>query len=327
MKYLIVFSLLLTIIAGPVSGTDPALRVYLPREVTVEGPRITFDQVAICQGDAALCQKAQAVSLGAFSVAGQQIVLDRPAILSRLASCGIDSGQVTISGADRVVVRRDEKSIPPERFIAVARAFLDKQSQSARPHAVKVIQRPQPWVLPITSAQVTLRPHDATYAVRGTQRVRVDIVQNGQIVGHRDVAFALRYQHPQAVAAVDLAPGTVLTMDNTKITSIDSDRPPTPGWRAPFGQIIQRPIRAGEPIPETLIAPPEPPVLIRSRQMVVVRLETPALVVSWIGQALDEGRLGQLIKVRMGAARNGRIITARVQQDGTVEPYHEGISL
>ena len=128
MKYLIVFSLLLTIIAGPVSGTDPALRVYLPREVTVEGPRITFDQVAICQGDAALCQKAQAVSLGAFSVAGQQIVLDRPAILSRLASCGIDSGQVTISGADRVVVRRDEKSIPPERFIAVARAFLDKQS-------------------------------------------------------------------------------------------------------------------------------------------------------------------------------------------------------
>ena len=317
----------LLLVSGHAPAADETLRVYLPREVVVQGEQISFDQVAVCQGDPALRKKAQAVSLGAFSVAGQQIVLDRHALLSRLASCGVDGNAVTFSGAEHVVVRRHETTIGPERFIAVARAFLDAQMQGARPHSVKVIQSPEPWVLPGETADVELRPRMNRYAIHGTQRVRVDIVQDGRVVGHRDVAFALRYQQPQAVAVVDLAPGTVLTMENTKITSVDADQPPSPGWQAPFGQVVRRPIRAGQPIPDTLVADPEPPVLIRQRQMVVVRLETSVLVVSWVGQALSEGRLGELIKVRMGTDRGGRIITGRVQSDGTVEPYHEGIDL
>jgi len=314
--------------AAPTVGTagrGAGLRVYLPREVMIDGAQITFGQIALCQGEAPLCAKAQAVEIAKFSVTGQQIVLDRKAILSRLAACGIDTDDVTLTGAEQVVVRRNETMIGSERFLAVARGFLEAQTQSAPPHTIRVIQTPTPWALPADAGNVELRPHPTAYRVNGTYRVRVDIVQDGRVLGHRDVAFALRYQRLQTVATVDLSPGDVLTMENTKIVSVETDRPPTTGWRAPFGQIVRRPIRAGQAIPETLLTEPEPPVLVRQRQMVVVRLETPALVVSWVGEALNEGRLGALIKVRMGTGRTGRIITGRVQSDGTVEPYHEGL--
>jgi len=60
------------------------------------------------------------------------------------------------------------------------------------------------------------------------------------------------------------------------------------------------------------------PVVIRRNETVVIRIERPGLVVSAVGTVLQEGRTGELVKVRN--ADSSRVIMCKVNADGTVEP-------
>jgi flagella basal body P-ring formation protein FlgA len=51
-----------------------------------------------------------------------------------------------------------------------------------------------------------------------------------------------------------------------------------------------------------------------------VQLDTGAMSLSASGQALDEGRAGELIRVKRGQRPDERIIYCTVQPDGTVRP-------
>ncbi|MBN1817615.1 MAG: flagellar basal body P-ring formation protein FlgA [Sedimentisphaerales bacterium] len=313
--------------SGPTGTEQAQLRIYLPREIIVQQDDLRLGQIGIVRGQESIRAKAEQVELGKFSLTGQQIVLDRVSILSRLASSGIGADQVQITGAQAVLVRRDEKRIAPERIEAVARSFLGTVIGPDRFCELKVIRSPQGWALPEGSENVVLRPQMGQYQVKGTQRIIVEIVLDGKVVGRRDVVFSVRFQRRRAIATQDIPAGTFLTNLNMKIEMVDSDTAEPADWKPPYGQVVQRLIRSGESIPDSLVAPPEPVLVVKRRQMVVVRLESKLLQLSWVGEALSDGRVGELIKVKMGAQRNGRTITARVKEDGTLEPYREGMEV
>lgn len=62
-------------------------------------------------------------------------------------------------------------------------------------------------------------------------------------------------------------------------------------------------------------------MLIRRNQQVLVQINSGALFVSAPGQALDEGKIGDLIRVRRGEKSEERIIYCTIQADGTVRPH------
>ncbi|MBN1124155.1 MAG: flagellar basal body P-ring formation protein FlgA [Sedimentisphaerales bacterium] len=313
--------------AGPAKAQGDMLRIYLPREIVIQEDVIRLGQVGIFRGDALLQAKAESVELGKFALTGQQVMLDRVSILSRLASSGIKADQVLLSGAQTVLVRRDEKQIHPDRIEAVARFFLETVMGSDRLCELKVLRKPRAWVLPDGSGNIDLRPQMGQYQVKGTRRVSVEIVKDNKVLGRREVAFSLRFRCRRAVATEEIPAGTFLTNQNMKIETVESDTAEPTDWKPPYGQVAQRLVRSGDVIPDTLTAPAEPIIVVKRRQMVVVRLESPLLQLSWVGEALSDGRVGEIIKVKMGALRNGRIITARVKEDGTLEPYREGMNI
>jgi len=57
--------------------TDTALRIYLPREITIEGDVPNLGQVAIIRGEESLSAKASKVTLGRISAPGQKIIVGR----------------------------------------------------------------------------------------------------------------------------------------------------------------------------------------------------------------------------------------------------------
>ena len=61
--------------------------------------------------------------------------------------------------------------------------------------------------------------------------------------------------------------------------------------------------------------------------MVLIKLETPLLTVTSIGEAMMDGTTGEFIKVKVGSGRDAREINARIKSDGTLEPFYEGMKI
>ncbi len=309
------------------SSGKAVLRMYLPREKVLKGDYIKLGQIVVPQGDEKLWGKAEAVSLGKFVVAGQKITLNRNTILSRLASSGIDMSKVSLVGAESVVVRRDEEVIGSEKFVEAARAYLQAKYSTALASMIEVKRKLDDWTLPAGVKNVELKARLATYQTGGKTRVTVEAVQGGSVLKKFDVYFVLKYKSSRVVATVDMVPGTVLSPENIAVEMIESNRPGPTGRSVPYGMVARRMIKKGMAITSSVYEPAELPVLVNRRQMVLIKIETPVLLLTNIGEALSDGKVNDFIKVKMGPNRGGRIISARVRPDGTLEPYHKGMKL
>jgi len=302
--------------------TDPAeaaqLQVHLPREVTVQGSSLTLGQVAVIRGDPALAAVAAGIGLGRLSTPGQKAVLDRPTILSRLASHGIFAERIRLTGADAIAVRRFHKTIESEDFVEVGRTFLRQHPPAPMIHEAIPSTRPKDLVLSGEVADLQVLPRFARTGARGHVAVHITVMADGKEVGTRDILFRLRYQSRQAVTAREIAEGTILSPDDVKIETVVSDRPDPADWRPPYGLVAVRSLPANTELRADMVSVAQSPVVIRRNETVVIRIERPGLVVTAVGTVLQEGRTGDHVKVRN--ADSSRVIVCKVNADGTVEP-------
>ncbi len=296
------------------------LRLYLPREVVVKSELVELGSVAIMQGDESLMMQAKGVGLGKFVVASQRIILDRNTILSRLASEGISSSKVTLSGAEEVTVKRLQKTIESQRFAEIAREFLAKQLAGNNVSKMEPVRMPAEWVTTQSGQEVELVASMGKYSGQRRDRVWVAVMCDGVEIDGREVKFALKYNRQRAVAMNDIAKGMVLGAGNVKIETFESNSPDRANWQAPYGQVAKRAMKKDDVISDNMTAPFKPPVVIKRRQVVMAKIETGGLYISALGEAVSEGGVGDFIRVKMGTERDARIIYAQVQADGTVRP-------
>jgi flagella basal body P-ring formation protein FlgA len=300
-------------------GSMGALRVYLPREAVVEGEQIVLGAVGIIRGDEAAVKQAAPVALGKFAMAGQQMVINRATILSVLASAGIDTEKVMISGAETITVRRNEDVITSERFLAVAQAFLEEQLKDKPVDGIVAISRPKPWVMQKTTGEVRLIAKEHPYSIPSRPRVWVEVVAGGEVLTGCEVVFSLRYKEQRYTAKEDIAEGDVISKENVAVVTVETSHVPQE-QPSPYGMVARRAIRKNSVIREGMVGPKLPPTVIQRRRAVVVKYETPLLLVSSIGEALDEGKPGDMIRVRVNSGKDAKIIVTRVGNDGTVSP-------
>lgn len=301
---------------GP--ADDARLQVHLPREVTVEGNQLSLEQISVIRGPASLASQAGQVLLGRFSAPGQRLVLDRPTILSRLASCGIAADQVRLTGADSVTVRRQQQIIEVEDFVEAGRQFLGQLASSHSVCEIVAVTRPKDLVLSNQPQDVQLKCQLVRGVVRGHVTVRVQVVADGQDVGTRDVSFRLKYRTHRVVAAAQIAEGTALTPENVTIEAVASDQPEPPGWKPPYGLVATRTVAAGAEIVDSMLSSSPTSVQVRRNETVLIRIERPGILVTAMGTALQDGRLGELVKVRN--TDSSRVILCKIMPDGSVEP-------
>ncbi|MHC5060033.1 MAG: flagellar basal body P-ring formation chaperone FlgA [Planctomycetota bacterium] len=299
-------------------GKSGTLRIYLPREMVVKSDSIQLGQIGVMQGDEGAVARAMQIGLGRFALTGQQIVIDRRTILSRLASNGIKADGVVLSGAEVVKVRREEKVINGRRFAEVASAFLKTQGGYESVSDIALVRTPKDWVLADDGGEIRLVPRLGEYSRKNKARVWVGVVKDGVEQGGCEVFFDLKYKRRQVVAAVDLVPGVSIGPENVNIETTLSSIPEPAGWSVPYGQIVKVRIKKGSVVAGNKIAPAEVPVVIKRRQTVVMKIETGGLYISAVGVALSDGKVGEYIRVK--GPNNSKIIVGKVKADGTVEP-------
>jgi hypothetical protein len=175
-------------------ATSAPLQVHLPREVTVQGTLLTLGQISVVRGDPALVTLAAQVGLGQFSMPGQKAILDRPTILSRLASQGIPAGQVRLTGADAVTVRRCQKTISTEEFIEIGKTFLRQHPPGPAICETTPTIKPKDLILPGQAQDLQVTPRFVRTATRGFVTVQIVVTADGKDCGVREIPFRLKYQ-------------------------------------------------------------------------------------------------------------------------------------
>ena len=323
-RLIIVSLLLLVVLAGfGIGGTvdvkREVLKIYLPREVVVKDDALELGCIGIVRGEDAAVAKARSVSLGKFSMTGQRIVLDRATILSRLASIGIKGDDVVISGASLVTVRREEGSVDGVRIVRVAREYLEKRLNGTV-SGVVALTRPKNCVLADRGGEIELVPRMSKYSSNVRPKIWVGVVQDGVEKEGFEISFSLKYKSRRAITTADISSGERISKENVKIETIEASSPELPGWSSPYGMVAKRLIRKGTTLKGDVVGPVELPVLIKRRQTVMVKVETGALHITSFGEAMEEGKVGQYIRVKMGTNREARTIVGKVGSDGSVSP-------
>lgn len=297
---------------------DSALRVYLPREVTIKNSNFSLGQVSIVRGEQPLVAKANEIALGRISVPCQKIVVNRSMVLSRLASNGIPASKVTLAGAEKVTVKRQQQIIKGNEFVELASSFLRKNPSAGSLCQLTPMRIPTDLAVPGAGRDVKLSSHLVGSAAGNRAKVRIVVLVDGKQTGTREVTFLLKYNCRRAVALVDIPAGTAISPENVKIEKAPSNYPEPANWSPPYGLIAKHRIAANSVIHSYMIGPAESQVLLRRNQSVVVRIDRPGLLVTAVGKAMQDGRAGDYIRVRNVDSK--RIILARVNEDGTVEP-------
>jgi len=308
--------------AAAPAAAEPALQVHLPRAVQVEGEALTLGAISIVRsGNADLAGSASAVALGRAPLPKEEIVLDRPTILGRLGASGIAASDVLVSGADKVVVSRKEATWPAADLVKAAEACLARDRPSPEGSAWRVIRPPMPAVGP-SGREVRLESRLVPQDVAGEAKVEVAVVVDGRRAAVQSVLFRLSYVQREAVAARDIPAGAVMTGENVTMRTVASDSPPPADWAPPLGQVATQTIRQGAVIRPSQARAPGAAVAVRRSETVIMRIQGAGFLLTGLGQALEDGRPGSLIKVRN--TDSSRVVMAKVAADGTVEPVFDG---
>lgn len=298
-------------------GQDCALQIYLPREVAIEGATAKLGQVGIVRGKKSLVAKVSKIALGQLSVAGQEIVLDKQMVLSRLACNGIPSTEVLLTGAEEVTIKKQQKIIKSDRLVEQANLFLKGKLPTDSVCQPDPIRTPEDVVVPQASEEIELVAGLAAGA-KNQVKVQISIFADGKEVGTREVAFRLKYKCRRAVAMVDIPAGVLISPENVKTEECLCDNPEPSNWRAPYGLVARRGIAANSVLRSSMVRHLKPDVIVKRNQNVVIRIEQPGLSISAIGKALQKGSVGEYVKVRNVDSQ--RVILAKINEDGTVEP-------
>ncbi len=305
----------------PGEPVAPVLRIHLPRVVAVQTGPLRLGAVAVIVGDdQALVEKARAVAMGRSPWPRERIVLNRPTILGRLAASGIRAGDVKLTGAAEVAVVGKQTIVAPEQIHLCAEAHLRAHPPAPAGSAWKLVRPAKELVLD-ASGPVELHARPGEGAPDHHVKVRVAARIGQKEMGATEVLFRLAYPTRRAVVTRPIEPGEMVTQQNARVETVLAAAPPEPSWTAPFGRVAVMPLREGTVIRPALVRSPTAPLLVRRGQSVVMRIEGPGFSITGLGQALQDGRAGDHVKVRNLDSK--RVIVARVAFDGTVEPVFE----
>jgi len=296
----------------------PVLRVHLPRAVSVDGERLSLGMICVVQADdGAVADKAAAIAMGRAPWTNEGLAINRTTILGRLAANGLTREKVHFSGAEQVVVTRNEQTLSSDRLVKAAEEYLGKARPAPAGSFWRLLRRPRDVSVPAGSP-VALEPRMAKHGVPREARIDVAATSGGKKLAVSTVVFRMAYRRRQLVATRDIAPGGVISPENTQLRTVSSDHPEPADWAAPYGQRAARIIPVGTVVRTSLVRPAKTDVLVRRNDSVLMQITGTLFQITALGLALENGGEGDLIKVRN--VDSNRVVVARVVRDGTVRP-------
>ncbi len=215
-----------------------------------------------------------------------------------------------VAAADGVV------RVSPELVKGLLEAYLEARAEilPAARVGFKSIEQIKPFVLPAGVATCEIVPADP--AIIGSRRFSLIFRVDGRVQANLALRTELEALAPVAVAAGDLPRGAVLTLKDVRLLEKDIStlREPYLEVDTLVGKGLRRAVKAGEVLQKGVLA--TLPV-VRRGELVLMTVRSGALVLTASGAALDNGGLGETIRVRNSSSQ--KEVVGRIVGPGKVE--------
>jgi flagella basal body P-ring formation protein FlgA len=282
----------------PVSGAEPIV-INLKEQVSVQSNGIVLNDIADLQGTDSdqLAQFAQ-IPLGAAPRLGLVAILSRNQITSYIQKAFGPIPEVNFSGAEVVQIRLRTRPIESEEIAGILKAYiLQTTPWKESDIEIQSIEYPQGIEMPPGAARLQV---SSRLPVTGRGRIifPLEIIQDGKVLRCFYTTARIRVNSGMATAAKPIRSGKVIGSDDVVLSAAMIGDFQTTYLRTPdeiLGKISQRNFSPGDPLTREAFVDP---IMIKRGETVHLRLERSGLVLTALGRAEQDGRLGQTIRVR-----------------------------
>ncbi|BCR06611.1 hypothetical protein DESUT3_36800 [Desulfuromonas versatilis] len=233
-------------------------------------------------------------------------MLTRLAILLLLLTAGLSPALALEPGSE----------VGPAQIEQILRDYLaaNRERLPAAKIGIKSFQPPPPFTLPAGQLSHEVIPSDP--GILASRRFTILFRVDGRVVQNLPVRAEIEALAPVVVAAHDLGRGIELADSDLRMVEMDLN-----GLRNPcidpgelLGKRLKRPLRAGDPLDRTQV---EFPPMIRRGEAVSIQVVSGALRITAAGEARQDGREGETIRVRNSSSR--KEILCRVLAPGLAQ--------
>lgn len=316
----IVLLVLCTLAAKDKSEQNDSFQIYIPREISVDNADITIGDAVIIRADDNITEKICAIPLGTISAAGGVMVIEKETILGRLSYNGFTTSDINTTGADSVTIKLRQQTIKGSEILETAKAFFGKKLPDKTICQFIPIRNTNDIVIPGAGKQIRFLKNISKVNSRNHSKVTVKILADGNEVAATDIIFRLKYNCKTTVTTGNITKGSILSSDNCEIKTKVLDYPQKADWNPPYGLAARRYLPKGITVREDMVWPLESETIIKRNQAVIILIERPGLTITATGKAIQEGKVGELIRVQNIDSQ--RIIMARVNEAGSVSPVY-----
>ncbi len=315
LKLMLIFSIAVC------SFAEQDISIYLPREIAIEEGRMSLGTISILDADDRIESNIEGILMGELTIPGQKVKIDRNTILSRLASYDIDKDSVYFSGAEYVEVKLKAAKIDKEFIVNKAEKFLGQSLRNRQDIGWELANRAEDVILEGNVEGIDIKVGLDEYG--NTTRSRIVVVKvfrGGKVIAEQKLQFLLNYKSSQIVAKEFIAQGALITEENIECREILTNNPAEVLKKPPYGLAAKRDIYPGQVIRNGSFGSPRPEKLVKRNQSVIVRLETLGLLLTVQGEVMQDGYVGDLVKVKVKVTEQEKIIITKVLENGDVEP-------
>lgn len=304
--------------ASPVAAAPVA--VIFSETAIVTGEEIILGDIAKVEGsDAELCARLRALKLGNAAAPAGKVTLTPEIIGYRLADSGLNLTSVAWSIPPQVVVSTDYQILDAsglmQQLIDEIYRRLQAGSQGAK-YEVSLLNTPREQFIPVGKVVYEFEfpngirigvPTNANVAVNVNDALYQRLTLRANVAESREVLVATR-----RLAANEVIGAADFTLRLIDVSKLKPDY--YVEAQEVIGKAAKRTINNGEVLTKRLL---DNPLAVERQAMVEIIVKIGNVHVSMMGQALESGREGELIRVRNTVSN--KVITARVVDSTTVE--------
>jgi len=304
-------TMILAALAGPLAADTITVRSC----AEVQGDCVLLRDIAQLTGP-------QAIALADVTLARMPVAaVDLVAVRAALDSQNVNWGRLSLVGFNRCSIVR-----PPLRATgndaesaALACDFEPCLPGTVGAEIMKLVAAQAPQAAP-GDLRILLAPDDRPTArqplaadryelelgargVPGRLPITIRRYRQERLVETRHLSAVIHQHLLGVVATRAIDRRQVLTADDIRITDLwltDGKAKPLTTLEAAAGQATLRALREGEMVTAAVLAPP---VLVERGEPVTVHCTTGAMLIKLAGTAMDDGAVGQVIRVRNEASR------------------------
>ena len=293
------------------------LEITFRQTADVDAVAITLDDIAdFDDGQSEIARALASKTVAQAGQPGQDVDLDAGAIVKQLSKSPELPADLLWSGAPVVRVHRTSVTIGPDKIQEILDGYFASHSDDMPVADTRFIVDglPLPFVLPTGELKWEVFPSDPN--IIGSSRFSLIFSVDGKVKKNMSLRGHFEAMAPVAVAAAQLAKGTLLDESNITMATKDITKFSTPCLDPANlkGKVLVRSIKEGGVIEMSAV---QQPPLIRKGEMVKIVYNRGGIFLSTQGVAKTNGTIDEMIKVQN--INSKKILNCRVSAAGLVE--------